>query len=99
MAVPSCCSRNPCPEPESADPEPFAVPERAASEPPSFVNTHILGTVAQLGEQLPCKEKVAGSSPVGFHLQHRGVAQSGKSKRFGSARPGVQSLYPDTYGK
>ena len=28
---------------------------------------HHYGGVAQLGEQLPCKQKVAGSSPVTFH--------------------------------
>ena len=52
------------------------------------------GDVAQLGEHLPCTQKVAGSSPVVSTII-RGVAQSGSASALGAEGRRFESCHPD----
>ena len=52
------------------------------------------GRLAQSGEHLLCKQRVAGSIPAVSTILHLGVAQHGQSPRPGTGKPQVQILPP-----
>ena len=65
---------------------------RFSSLPPVF---RVFGGVAQLVEQLLCKQTVAGSIPVSSTSFCRSVAQSGSAPGLGPGGPRFESLYSD----